>query len=308
MGRPLLAIVAAIATGCSLLLAGCSSPSGSVGDVAAINLHVPVISRSDLAGLGVPVRDIVDNRIQQSASFDDGAFVVSPPGKISPGFALSKAKVLVEEAMVNQQADYNPSMIALARVSISVPRTAGMPSYHQRLAWIGFLGGYSEPVSCGGGDGESYIYEPSFTSVIVDARTGTDPVTFQARGTGPCGGEVVGPFVHRAYEVLSVPWTFVGYEPSIYPRPPMPPPGMPSPAPVEKHWTAHYLMPPCGSQWDSGTVDVPHGTTKFFVEVEAPIKPPAHCPAVGPVTAQWGTSSERLGHAPTGVLLGTARL
>ena len=109
-----------------------------------------------------------------------------------------------------------------------------------------------------------------------------------------------GPFVHRAYEVVSVPWTKVGQASAQ--APPELPPGAPPPMGVEE-WLVRYTMPPCGDNWDSGGYYQASRLDGFYIEVQIPMDRPSHCiPPRSPTQAV--PIFFPLRHAPVGVAVG----
>src|SRR5579884_672678 len=169
------------------LLASCSGGGGksatSTYPTAGSYLpgSPPVEPLSHFARLGVPVDAVTDHRLTRIVSLDGGALRIGPPGVESAAVSLATSTRLVAVAMVNQQASYNPALVTLARVTISVPGAGGVPGYRNRLAWLGFLTRRPGGTSCGGLGGASsarYIYVEPFGAVVLDARTGKSAITY----------------------------------------------------------------------------------------------------------------------------------
>ena len=256
-------------------------------------------SISAFAHLGVPLHAIVDHRFSRPVTIDGGALTIEPPGSKSARVSLSDAERLVMVAMVNQEAQFNPELVAIGRVSVSAPGPGDVPRYRDRLAWVGFIDPNAGPVSClGGASGPGYTDAPSFVVVVSDASSGKAALTYRSRGTGPCGGPLVGPSINRAYEVLSVPWTVRGQE--SVPLPPTPP-GFTFPTHA-KEWVIQYTMPPCGSNWDSAMTYRGRTPAGWYVEVQRPIELPTSCRPPRKVTGSLPTDAPLL-HAPTGLVV-----
>ena len=297
----------------AILLTSCSRATGQSNAppyrIAGSDLPAtaPVEPLSHFTRLGVPIDAVTGHRATRSVRLDRGDLRVGPPGGGSAAVSLETATRLVRVAMVNQQASYNPALVALASVTISISGAGGVPTYRNRLAWVGFLTRRPGGTSCGGlGGGSStpFVYVEPFGAVVLDARTGESPITYWSRGTGVCGGSsLLGPFVHKAYEVLSVPWTLTGQQAAATPA------NMPPGAPVStrpKLWSFRYTMPPCGANWDSGGYYRHGELTGFFIEVQVPIdRNGGQCRPSRTLTGQFSTAIPA-GHAPVGIVVGGA--
>ena len=286
----------------TMFLASC------LGSGASLTSYLPTTARlgplSRFAEVGVPVSDLRNHLVTHTVILDRGDLRIGSPGRSAAAVSLAAATRSVAVAMVNQQASYNPALVALARVSISAPGVTALPSYNDRLAWIGFLVRGPQAVSCPGvppSVAANYIYVEPFGAVILDASTGKAVITYWSRGTGVCGGTtLVGPLVHRGYEVVSVPWIKVGQASAQ--APPKLPPGVTAPTGA-KEWLVRYTMPPCGDNWDSGGYYRAGRLYGFYIEVQVPMDRPSHCPPARSLT-QSISAFFPLRHAPVGVAVG----
>lgn len=259
----------------SVLLAACGSR------VAAPTTTSP--------GDRVPVHALVKHRVVSDISLDGGAFTAQPPGDAKARFPLSRAKRVVLAASTGVHGPYDPALVALGRVTLAL-KHPGLPSYQDRLAWVGFVSSEGFTASCppptgtptsGTSSVSPSTYNPYFFIVVLDAGTGKAVLDYRTRGTGNCGGVFTGPRVLRADELLSVPW-------SVTEQP-------------DKQWTYSYAIPRCDRDYMRGG----YGPTETsFVIVEGPIDPPSHCSPARTLTATV-PSGITADHAPTGVTTGT---
>ena len=164
-------------------------------------------------------------------------------------------------------------------MTLSLKHTAGLPGYRNRLAWMAFIQQFTAPPCAPSPPGSSSFshVSPFFYVVVLDAETGKAALEYQTQGTGDCGGSFGGPYLHRAKELLSVPWTVVSQQAA--------PPGS-SPTLVVR-----YTVPACGTQDMAAGYRSSSGTLTLFFDVSVPLDPPPHCSPARTVTSSWPGAS-----------------
>ena len=88
---------------------------------------------------------------------------------------------------------------------------ASTPPLDRRGAWVGITWGGvthcpAETVPPKGSSSSRASYRQIFTAVVIYGQGGDGAIVYTSRGTPPCGGQMTGPTVTAAREVLSVPW------------------------------------------------------------------------------------------------------
>ncbi|HUE59410.1 MAG TPA: hypothetical protein VMO88_07485 [Acidimicrobiales bacterium] len=249
----------------ALLLTACGGPMA--------------VSKATLPTEHVPSAAVANHRVVKDIVLDGGAFTANSPGDAKARYSLSRAEKLVLAASTAVHETGSPALVALGRVTLSLKRQGGLPSYRDRLAWIGVMSS-NQSVSCApsppGSGSVRVLYAPYFFVVLLDAQTGKDVVDYRTRGTPNCGGEVTGPRVLRADELLSVPWTAEGEQ-------------------------LGYTIPACARLYMQGGYG--WGPETMFIDVEGPIDPPPHCSPARTVAWTSPAGSE-MAHAPTGLTSG----
>ncbi len=287
MGRPVLATLAVFASGCFLLLAGCG---GNLAPSTTATRSAPK----------VPVDEVAHHRVERSIVLDEGAFTAQPPGNARARVSLSHAESLMLAAYshVADATTYDPGLLSLGRVTLSLKQIAGLPVYQSRLAWIAFVQQFTAP-PCGASGGvprsssTSSDVSPFFYVMILDAQTGKAALEYQTEGTGDCGSSFGGPYLHRAKERLSVPWTLVSQQAAA------PPGSLPT-------WVVRYTVPACGSlDRESGYLSS-SGKAALLILLSVPLDPPPHCSPARTITRSWPAFGGELDHAPTGITSGVA--
>ena len=281
MGRPVLPALAALASGCCLLLACCGgNPTPS--------------NTATRAAPKVPIGEVANHRVVGSIVLDHGAFTAQPPGDARARVSLSRAESLMLAAYSHVAAGttYDPALLSLGRVSLPLKHTAGLPAYSNRLAWIAFVEQFSAP-SCSApppGFSTPRHISPFFYVMILDAQTGKAALEYLTEGTGDCGGSFGGPFLHRAKERLSIPWTIASQQAAA-------PGSTPS-------LVMSYTVPACGTLDSESGYLSSSGKEAWLILVSVPLDPPPDCPPARTITSSLPAFGGQLDHAPTGITSG----
>jgi len=261
------------------------------------------VSKATPPNQSVPVAAVANHRVVKDIVLDGGALTARPPGSAVARYSLGRAKkvVLAAYSDVANGTTYDPILVALGRVTLSLKHAVGLPSYQDRLAWIAFFQQFTAPPCPSEVAPADGSYSPFFYVVILDAQTGKDALTYQTRGIGDCGGPVRGPYLRRAQELLSVPWTAVGEQP-VSSSPPVYLPGGNTTPTITTEWTIRYTVPAC-ARLHVASGGGP-GPETFLVDVEVPLDPPPHCSPARSVTTTWPSGNGELAHSPTGLTSG----
>jgi hypothetical protein len=222
-------------------------------------------------------KDFAAGRIQRVLSLDDGAFRAEPAPrnvvpKISAALAFCNllAGATVENVSVIEAASRHGLSFGLGVVTVADsvlktapqsylvggrPRTAGLQSYHRRLAWIAVIRP-DVAVSCPSAVPTSSPPQkalPGYQIQAIDADTGAAGIIYAAKTNALCNYPGYRPAsVAPAAEFVSVPWTLVRRGPGTqsasitY-----------QPAPATAETWACSRRP--SSRRPSPTVTIPHG-------------------------------------------------
>ena len=87
----------------------------------------------------------------------------------------------------------------------TAPRTAALPRYNGRLAWVGIAWGIRCPAGAVGPRAPT-----RYVAVVIDAETGRSVLAYTSRSAAACNGPVLPASVSRPDELVSVPWQPVG--------------------------------------------------------------------------------------------------
>jgi hypothetical protein len=318
--------VASIVLICAGLTAGLTlggSPRHRVvvgGSTSPTSAHVtfgsPVNLNPSTPGSLLPRGTIVDGRVLRPIIIDGGALRIDPaPSTLSATFTLEQARSVVKAAQTHDQGTVLQSTASQADVGFGVVDLAdklsvGLPAYSDRPAWVAILKPrsatmYCPPTSASSTSGSA---TPVVDVVLLDAQTGTDVLDYRSRGSGPCGGQITGPSIQRAQEIISIPWISVGESPLTQKQVQQFPPNA-NLSNSAVNWTIQYTVPRCATIFDSPGIYEPTGPNNpvLYVDAQRPITPPSSCPPARTVTNTFGpetTSLSQAKHGPTGLAAG----
>jgi hypothetical protein len=159
--------------------------------------------------------------------------------------------------------------------------TSPLPTYHQRLAWVGIVWG--APTSCPG----PTTTQPtapgptSYVAVVIAARSENSVLAYRSGGSAPCTGTPEAPAVTEPDELLSVPWQPVG----------------PASTAVQ------VQLPACGEYYGWTQVMAPGDASADQVVAAVPIDPTCGSAPQSQLVDQvvpLGSGQGLVGHAPLG--------
>ena len=202
--RPSRTLVAGVALGAAALgLAACGPAGAGVAHVTSPAVSAPSPSASAVAG-GRYTTIVAMSGLQ-----------VSPPATsaTSEHLGLTWAQAATVFAATSAvQGSHAQAILGYGLVTLSGSTLpGGTPPLDRRGAWVGITWGGATSCPAAtvpprGSSSSRASYRQIFTAVVIYGQGGDGAIVYTSRGTPPCGGQMTGPTVTPAREVLSVPW------------------------------------------------------------------------------------------------------